>query len=158
MISRLSEQCEKLNITIIPTHSHFDWDSKMDVWNIEIQYKDKRYKETYNTGIGHRKLVFGVKKEQNGKYFLRNWGFITEKELIKSHSKPQDPTVADVLHCFLNDARSGAEMFQEWCSEYGYDPKNLDAIQIYFRCQATYIGLRNMFGSKLMETLWNMEH
>lgn len=71
-----------------------------------------------------------------------------------------DPTAADVLDCLASDASGieNAEDFEDWASEYGYDPDSRKAEAIFNACKAQSGGLRRLLGEEAyQELLWETE-
>lgn len=70
-----------------------------------------------------------------------------------------EPTAADVLSCLLSDMSSfdNARSFEEWASEFGYDPDSRAAEKVYKACAAIAPKVRRFLGDDL-EAFLNAEH
>lgn len=75
-----------------------------------------------------------------------------------AHTKP--PTLADVLDCMASDA-SGYDndrIFEDWCSEYGYDTDSRKAEATFNTVKDQSEELKSFLGSESYGTLlWNTE-
>ena len=74
--------------------------------------------------------------------------------------KGKRPTVSEVLDCIASDA-SGYENsnnFEDWATDYGYDPDSRRAETIYHNVKAVSLNLKNFLGKEAYETLlWETE-
>jgi hypothetical protein len=74
--------------------------------------------------------------------------------------KGAEPKLADVLDCLASDAAGAenAQDFEEWCSEYGYDPDSRKAEKTYNTVEHQAARLKTFLGDDLYnELLWNTE-
>lgn len=74
------------------------------------------------------------------------------------HVKP--PTLSEVLDCLASDASDveNANGFEDWASDYGYDPDSRKAEKVYNQCVKARDGLRAFLGAAAYESLlWNTE-
>ena len=58
-----------------------------------------------------------------------------------------DPTAETCLDCLLSDAQAGAQTFDEFCSEFGYDPDSRKAEATWKACRRTAAGMRRLLGA-----------
>ena len=58
----------------------------------------------------------------------------------------REPDVEGCLDCLLSDASAGEQSFEEFCSEFGYDPDSRKAERIHKACVKVAQGLRRMLG------------
>lgn len=70
----------------------------------------------------------------------------------------RDPTPADVLYCLCTDARAGLMTFEEFCSDFGYDPDSRKAEKTWKACEKLAPRLVKFLGEELLEELSNAEH
>lgn len=65
---------------------------------------------------------------------------------IKSHKwaepRPKPPSLDDVLHSLCLDASAQDMGFEDWCSDYGYNPDSRKALDAYLSCQENALKLR----------------
>jgi len=135
-----------------------------DEWRITLSYikvgdtHAKEYTTTYRTGIGHRKVMPGVKRERGGYATLTESPKNTEEACKRGWLKVVYPNIADVLSCLLSDASSGEETFYDWASNLGYDTDSRNALDTYLACQKTLVALRHVLGYELFSELKGLEH
>ena len=55
------------------------------------------------------------------------------------------PTQASVLYCLLSDAQLADQNFDDFCSEFGYDPDSRKDFKIYESCCETLQKIRKLF-------------
>ena len=67
-----------------------------------------------------------------------------------------EPTIEDVLDCLALDA-SGADSFEDWCAEYGYDTDSRKAEHIYNTVRKQTEELASFLGPELYEALLTTE-
>lgn len=65
----------------------------------------------------------------------------------------EGPTLPGVLDCLVSDARSGAESFEDFCSELGFDEDSRTAERTWKACARTDDALRRVFGDERVELL-----
>jgi hypothetical protein len=76
---------------------------------------------------------------------------------MKVHfSRSGEPTAEDVLGCLASEA-NGAESFEDWCADAGYDTKSWKAGFIYKICRKQAEELANFLGPELYEVLLKTE-
>ncbi len=74
---------------------------------------------------------------------------------VRKNKSPKRPKLLDVLECLQNDARSGQELFEDFCCDLGLNEDSRDALNTYLACQQTFKHLRRLFGgnfSQFIET------
>lgn len=61
-------------------------------------------------------------------------------------SKPNNPTLPDVLHRVMMDAQDVAygQTFEDFAAEYGYDEDSRSAERIFHACRDQYFGLQRL--------------
>lgn len=103
-------------------------------WRLRLQGIDRVF--DYETGIGH-----AVKRKDG------HWG-PTKRESGKSYTSHPDfngiievPTLERILACLVLDAD---EIFDDWCSNFGYDPDSRKALETYLKCQSVAKDLRKL--------------
>lgn len=59
----------------------------------------------------------------------------------------RDPESSDVMACLISDAHAGAQSFEEFCSEFGYDEDSRSAERTWKACQRVADQLERLFGA-----------
>lgn len=57
----------------------------------------------------------------------------------------REPELLTVLDCLITDAFAGAETFEDFCSEFGYDTDSRRAERTWKACQETALNLSRLF-------------
>jgi hypothetical protein len=69
-------------------------------------------------------------------------------------SRPIKPNDLDVIYCILLDASViNHSSFEDWASDFGYDPDSRKALAMYHACMATALKLRAGLGDKIITQL-----
>lgn len=137
-----------------PSHKYLQ-----DNWSVTISYKGKEYTTSYFSGIGHRKLISSVQKDNRGYYNKIFGDFKNEKGACEAQwLKLIPPTLANVMHCLLLDGRSATGTFEDFCGDLGYDSDSRKALETYLACQVTFNGMLKMLGTELFDKLSSLEH
>ena len=68
-----------------------------------------------------------------------------------------EPTAEDVLDCLASDASSADQPFEEWASDYGYDPDSRKAERIYQVVVKQRAALERFLGPELFAELLEAE-
>jgi len=140
-----------------------------DEWRVTIELNGKSYSDKYMTGIGHRKLAFGVKNEGRKYYTISGVVAFSDKEaceknlLLVPHIhlnndgtiRKEDkgyPKAWEVVCAWLGDANCDMS-FESWASEYGYNSDSISYREIYLHCQRIRDGIRRVFGDAMLAEL-----
>lgn len=71
------------------------------------------------------------------------------KSWIHTHKKFRESALDnapfDAFNCFVSDALSGSETFEDFCDNFGYDNDSRKAEKIYFACQDQLKKLRQVY-------------
>ena len=94
----------------------------------------------YSCGIGHRTELNLFKKQEFQRIINKNprkdkanlYLYIDE---LKAVSKPKPLNIDDVLYSLILDSQAGAESFDDFCDNFGYDNDSIKANEIYKACQ-----------------------
>lgn len=94
----------------------------------------------YSQGIGHREALNSFKKEEFNKIMRKNpaknkQNLLMYAKELKAVSKTKPLNIDDVLYSLILDAQSGSELFEDFCSNLGYDEDSRTAKNIYDQCQ-----------------------
>jgi hypothetical protein len=125
-----------------------EW-SNCDEFSVTVSRGGKSLTTSYKTGIGHRKLAEGVKKDPKGFRVVVGSGaaevMSTEQAVERGWLYVVHPTLADVMACLVSDAEAvRGETFIDWCANMGSDSDSRTALDTYLACQKTYVELRGM--------------
>jgi len=108
----------------------------------------------YSCGIGHRvektplhkkdfKSTMNKTPQKNKANLLL---YIDELNKV---SKPKTLNIDDILYCLILDAESGAESFEDFCDNFGYNEDSIKHNEIYRACQKN--------GKKVKTLIKNLE-
>jgi len=67
------------------------------------------------------------------------------------------PNVDEVLDCLASDAQGIDQPFEDWASDFGYDPDSRKAEKVYKNIQRESEKLKNLLGEKAYKTLLEVE-
>lgn len=102
-------------------------------WKVTIGLNGRTFSTDYHQGAGHRNY-----KGKPIPYGCKDYTKL-------SQSRPNVPTVTDVLACLTSDAGCvDGTLFEDFCSEFGYDTDSRKAEQTYRACCDTFMALRNL--------------
>ena len=107
--------------------------------NVSAIYKgDKKadWEGTTQNWNNHRVTV----TTDNGKCSFEFWASIA-KPKIESESD-----LLGALSCFVSDAMSGKDSFEDFCSELGYDSDSRKAYKIFKACERSYVKFERIIG------------
>jgi hypothetical protein len=146
-----------------------------DKWECTLHYNGGTATFDFQTGIGHRVLAPGYKRE-GSKYvsssgevvvsdeeaIARNWLILKRvnkegkagnygKELLGCN-------VGDVLYSVLSDAEACEMSFEEWCDALGENNDSIKALNTYRLCQENGFKLLRLLGRELVDELRSKEH
>jgi len=77
-----------------------------------------------------------------------------ETGILYGTSRPVPPPSAkEVFWCLLSDARGTDESFEDWATEYGFDPDSRKAEKDFNECRETAAALRRTFDRDELEAL-----
>ena len=71
---------------------------------------------------------------------------------LRKNNKPVLPKSVDVLHSLFMDCTQG-EDFQDWCSNFAFDPDSIKALKAYEACQANEAKLKNILTYEVFKQL-----
>ena len=122
---------ESFNIETLPVKIEYTGEIRnkwrdgdtVDSWRVTISSNLGYWSTDYFTGVGLR-----TKPKQS-------W----------LETKPQKPSIADVLHCLFLDAEAARYNFSDWCDCFGYSDDSINALNIYRQCLDTAAHLRKYF-------------
>lgn len=93
----------------------------------------------YSCGIGHR-IKNNIDRGEFSKLMNRNpkkdkASLYLYIDQLKQCSKPKPLNIDDILYSLLLDSQAGAESFDDFCDNFGYDNDSIKANEIYKDCQ-----------------------
>jgi hypothetical protein len=119
----------------------------------------------YSTGIDHRLSLIGENYKLSPKQIesVKALKDLIDTDRLDTTVIKVDfsayvvrPTQASVLHCLFLDAQSGAESFDDFCDNFGYNNDSMQHFRIYQSCMETAKKIRNLFTSQQRQTLRDM--
>jgi len=73
------------------------------------------------------------------------WGSIANPELTKEYD------VLNALYCFVSDAVSGKENFENFCAEFGYDTDSRTAERTWKACKKSLEKLQRIYSGDIYD-------
>lgn len=64
-----------------------------------------------------------------------------------------EPELCDVLNCLMRDAECGAQSFEDFCADLGYDTDSRSAEKTWRACKVTAVGLARLFSDGMLRDL-----
>lgn len=95
----------------------------------EIQLTGKLVKENVNKWDMMRNQFKVTVKTVNGSFSFDFWGYHNDWKKGKN-----EINLIEAFYCFIGDAISGNDSFENFCSELGYDEDSIKALKIYKEC------------------------
>ena len=131
-----------------------DGASKRNVfrWRVTLTYKGRTYAGDYSAGVAHCKRA-GEHSSRAGAVRItpeiarvfKPFGPLSVAD-CEGYVIPTPPTVADYLGCLQLDARTGEHLlFEDFCSDLGYDPDSRKAERVWRACQETRGHMQRLF-------------
>jgi hypothetical protein len=112
------------------TYKNFKISAEFDGLKVAIwdEYNDRHSKVT-------------IKNLENGKRTSFDfWGSIKNPRL------ESDYDLLNAFYCFVSDAISGLESFENFCGEFGYDTDSRKAEKTYKLCKRAYVKFERVSG------------
>ena len=129
-----------------------------DEWRVTLSYSGREHTTAYKTGLGHRKMAQGVRRERGGYSLYRNAPMRFDLAVRTGLLKPQGPSIANVIGSLCVDVSSANESFEVWGEVFGQSSDSIKALDIYRTCQQTRDALVRLFGHELFDELCSKEH
>ena len=145
----IEQQLSELGYTLQATLTQDDFNGRdgQNHWKVTILHRTGSYTCDYHQGCAHRHYGSGAKTRP----FKPTVGRMTiDQERENMRSRPNVPTLTDVLYCLVSDANSieYSVGFEDWASELGYDTDSIKAKAMFDQCVETFLYFRHN-----METL-----
>jgi len=90
-------------------------------------------------------LITVTNKETKQRITFEFWASITNPELEKEYD------ILNAFYCFVSDAVSGSESFEDFCSNLGYDEDSRTAEKIYKACQRSLTKLEKIYDGDIYD-------
>lgn len=109
--------------------------ANQDHWNVLLSCGKQRYQTSFYMGVG-------LRGERRGHTWAGEYGKVRDVMI--------PPKAEHVLDCIAADAAGfiNARGFEDWASEYGYDPDSRKAEATYRAVEAEANALRKLLGSE----------
>jgi hypothetical protein len=91
-----------------------------------------------NNYYKHRVSVYNVDNRKRTSF--KFWASVMNPELRSRYE------VLNALYCFVSDAVSGLDSFEDFCSNFGYDPDSRSAYKIWQICQLSSVKALRVLG------------
>jgi len=94
----------------------------------------------YSCGIGHRIEKDRFQRDKFKKTMIKNpqktkSNLLLYIDELKAVSKPKPLNIDDILYSLILDSQAGAESFDDFCDNFGYNNDSIKANDIYKACQ-----------------------
>jgi hypothetical protein len=147
----LDRTLEKIGFALTSTLVRDDFDGRDGgtTWAVCVTFKGRLVQTEYTMGAAHRHY-------RNGKPIRNTWNDRSIDQIEQNkRSKPNIPTLPDVLSCFVMDAQcvSDGQTFEDFAADLGYEEDSRKAEKAYNGCRDEYFGLLRMCGPALLEKL-----
>jgi hypothetical protein len=147
----LKSALETLSPRVVVTDKGYNAETEQFQFDVKINGQSF----AYHMGTGHAKAPpEGYKGHQKdwrtnrsifGTEFRDHW-YVNPK----SHPTPD---LSDVVECLLSDAQAGAQSFEDFCSDFGYDVNSREAERTHNACRDNLCKLLRAFGFDGIATL-----
>ena len=124
-----------------------------DPWVCTLKMGEATYQTPFYTGKGHRKL--DRKFTEHETHQIMAGITVWAREMQRMHLKVVAPTLETVLDCLASDADGydNSHDFEDWATNYGYDPDSRRGEKLYHVVAEQAKKLRNLLGSELYTKL-----
>lgn len=133
-------------------------------WKVTLIGRAGSYSTTFHCGITHapsyKRSGGYTTDELDNLLFELNTGHVRKGPSYMSMKGAPIPAphVADVMYCLVNDADALDYSFEDWASNYGYDPDSRRAEKCYQACIECGLQLRRLIGDERLGMLREMLH
>jgi hypothetical protein len=118
-------------------------------WAVCVTRNGQSIQTEYTAGCGNRHY-------RNGKPIRLNYHDRTIDDVERNkRTKPDNPTLPDVLSCFVSDAQCVADgqTFEDFAADLGYEEDSRKAEKIFQGCRDEYFGLLRLCEHAELEKL-----
>jgi hypothetical protein len=113
-------------------------------FEVKASYKGTK-KAEWSSDNFNNNMITVTNKETEQKATFEFWASISNPELNSDYD------VLNAFYCFVGDAVSGAETFENFCSEFGYDTDSRTAEKIYRKCKKQLEKLKKVYDGDIYE-------
>jgi hypothetical protein len=113
-------------------------------FEIKASYKGTKKAEWSSDNFNNH-MITVTNTETGEKARFEFWASIANPELNKEYD------ILNAFYCFVSDAVSGSESFENFCSEFGYDTDSRTAEKIYKKCQKQLEKLNKIYDGDIYE-------
>ena len=123
--------------------------------SISSRYADSNPNMANSNNMNHYKVTIKRKFKLNGNHLDTRYGF---RQMTIPFSQglyfTESPKLDSVLDCLLNDSIGvDGVIFEDFCSEFGYDEDSIKAKKVYEACKKNSKKLKNLLGSTYFELI-----
>ena len=122
---------------------------------IKSEYADSNPNMIDTNMMKHYKVTIKRKFKLNGNHLDTRYGF---RQMTIPFSQgmlhTESPKLDSVLDCLLTDSIGvDGVIFEDFCSEFGYDEDSIKAKKVYEACKKNTKKLKNLLGSTYFELI-----
>lgn len=140
----IEETLTEMGFVLTSTLVRDDFDGREGgtTWAVTVTRNGESIQTDYTIGSAHRHY-------RNGKPIqIHHWNRALDDVERNKRTKPDKPTLPDVLNCFVMDAQcvSDGQLFEDFADDLGYDKDSRKAEKAYNGCRDEYFGLIRLCG------------
>jgi cellulose biosynthesis protein BcsQ len=113
-------------------------------FEVKASYKGTK-KTDWSSDNFNNHMVTVTNTETEQKITFEFWASIANPELNKEYD------ILNAFYCFVSDAVSGSESFNEFCSNLGYDEDSRTAEKIYKKCKKQLEKLNKIYDGDIYD-------
>ncbi len=113
-------------------------------FEIKASYKGTK-KADWSSDNFNNHMVTVINKETAQKITFEFWASVAHPVLNREYD------VLNAFYCFVSDAVSGSESFEEFCSNFGYDSDSRTAEKIYRKCKKQLEKLNKIYDGDIYD-------
>jgi hypothetical protein len=119
------------------------------VWAVTIVRNGESFQTEYSMGAAYRHY------RNNRPIQIKHYNLTVYDCDRYNQTKPDNPSLDDVLHCFVMDAQGvgDGQTFEDWAADYGYEVDSREAEKSFNACRDSYFAMIRLFGSDGFEEL-----
>lgn len=97
-------------------------------FEVKASYKGTKKAEWSSDNFNNH-MITVTNTETGNKATFEFWASMAHPELNREYD------ILNAFYCFITDAISGSESFEDFCSNFGYDKDSITALKIYRKCK-----------------------
>lgn len=147
----LTEALEALgySVTFKLLRDDFDGRDGSHTFTVTLDRNDQSFEFEYTAGCAHRHYASGcfpahrtgdpIQHSYNGRMTVDEFAY-------RQRTNPNNPTLADLVHCIVSDAQTVADgqTFEDFAADMGWDEDSRKAEKSYNGCRDAYFALVRM--------------